>query len=78
MFPESLSDALSVSVDTGAGDDWFEGMICANVATVEWLNGHLDTGTYLDTLEYWLQEPDPVEFVNTSLGLYLPREISLL
>lgn len=77
-LPETLADALCVDVEFDAGGDWFEGMVQANVATVEWANGQLDTGTYLDKLEYWLQEPEPIEFITTSLGLYLPAGITLL
>lgn len=73
MEDVDLADYLCVGVEPDAGDDWFEGMIQANASTVLWLGGHVDTGTYLDTLEYWLQEPDPEAFLNQSLNLYLPE-----
>lgn len=73
MFPESLSDALSVSVDTGAGEDFFWRMVEANIATVDWTSGKINTEEYLEKIEYYLEEPEPIDFVNETLSLYLPQ-----
>lgn len=71
-LPPTLADSLIVEVEADAGEDWVEGMIQYNAAVVEWLNGRLDTETFFQMAEYWLQEPEPVELVQESLDLYLP------
>lgn len=71
-YPSSLDEALCVEVDSSAGDDYFEGMVQANAAAVDWVSGRIDTETYFQSIEYWLEEPEPIEFVNDTLRLYLP------
>lgn len=70
-YPPSLADLLCVDIDTQADDTQFQNMLVANQATVDWLGGKLDTGTYLDIVEQTMEE-DPIDFVQPTLDLYLP------
>lgn len=74
--PPSLADALCVQCEIGAGDDAIDNMVIANAASVDWVCGRLDTGTYLDIVEAKL-EIDPLDFVGETLQLYLPKADSI-
>lgn len=60
-LPPQFEDFFTVSIDGDADEETFNGMLELNKAAVLWANGQLDTGTYLDILEYYGQ--DPIEFV---------------
>lgn len=48
-LPESLKELLCIDADEAKdASDPFEAMMVLNQATVDWINGKLDTGTYTD------------------------------
>lgn len=48
-LPESLKELLCIDADEAQkASDPFEAMMVINQATIDWLNGNLDTGTFTD------------------------------
>ncbi|MBC1238705.1 hypothetical protein [Nostoc sp. 2RC] len=60
-IPPHADELLVVTVDAGASDTDFEGMLLVNQAANDWLRGRLDTGTYFDMLDH--VGIDPLNFV---------------
>lgn len=51
-LPESAGELLVVTIDLSqSGDTEWDGMLLVNDAAFKWVNGLMDTGTYMDILE---------------------------
>lgn len=57
--PDNARDLLLVTIDlTQSGETEWEGMLLVNSAAGDWVNGRIDTGTYMDILESVGINPD--------------------